>query len=543
MKYLSVCSGIEAATVAWHPLGWRPVAFAEVDKFPCAVLAHHYPTVPNWGDMTKFHEWPNAAIDVLVGGTPCQSFSVAGLRKGLDDPRGNLTLTFLAIADKYKPQWIVWENVPGILSDKTGALMRFLDGLEEIGYVIDIDILDAQFFGVPQRRRRLFVCAQRANTILQAKTITSALTIIQCLAESLRLTLIDLLDQSNQELENCGLGDSKSGNLLKKRMRLFDLDLEGAALKLEQSLAVLQQSLGQEQNALDSVHGNVNCETFEDTRLRGLTEQEGFLNTDKLLRVTLEEALTVMRECIISTSEKEITESRIFICARTLLRIARLITPSTSSSPSFWSAASSNLIAMREFTNYARSAVSDIFTGMEWIQPWSDFVREADDVCKSLGNLGVTSFGKIFPISNSLSGHPAPGREAGQDTAVSTGDGIARCLTTGESKRQDWETCNFVTHTLRGEGFDANEDGTGRGTPLVASGSVVRRLTPRECERLQGFPDDYTAISWRGKPADQCPDGPRYKALGNSMAVPVMRWIGERINIVDSIKVLSEVAA
>lgn len=121
MKYLSVCSGIEAATVAWHPLGWEPVAFSEVEPFPCKVLAHHYPQVPNYGDMTKFKEWPNANVDLLVGGTPCQSFSVAGLRKGLDDPRGNLMLTYLAIAAKYRPQWLVWENVPGVLSSNGGG--------------------------------------------------------------------------------------------------------------------------------------------------------------------------------------------------------------------------------------------------------------------------------------------------------------------------------------------------------------------------------------------------------------------------------------
>ena len=116
MNYLSVCSGIEAATCAWHSLGWNPIGFSEIEPFPCKVLAHHYPDVPNFGDMTKFKEWPDANIDVLVGGTPCQSFSIAGLRKGLDDPRGNLMLTYLAIADRYKPKYILWENVPGVLS-------------------------------------------------------------------------------------------------------------------------------------------------------------------------------------------------------------------------------------------------------------------------------------------------------------------------------------------------------------------------------------------------------------------------------------------
>ena len=117
MKYLSVCSGIEAATVAWHSLGWTPLAFSEIEKFPSQVLAHHYPNTPNLGDMTRYKEWNfESDVNVLVGGTPCQSFSVAGLRKGLDDPRGNLMLTYLAIAAKQRPKWVVWENVPGVLS-------------------------------------------------------------------------------------------------------------------------------------------------------------------------------------------------------------------------------------------------------------------------------------------------------------------------------------------------------------------------------------------------------------------------------------------
>lgn len=157
LRYLSVCSGIEAATVAWHSLGWDPVAFADIDKFPSAVLAHHYPNVPNLGDMTKFNTWPDYAIDVLVGGTPCQAFSVAGLRKGLADPRGNLTLTFLGIAQRYRPRWVVWENVPGVLSDRSNAFGHFLAGLAELGYGCAYRVLDAQFFGLAQRRRRVFV--------------------------------------------------------------------------------------------------------------------------------------------------------------------------------------------------------------------------------------------------------------------------------------------------------------------------------------------------------------------------------------------------
>jgi DNA (cytosine-5)-methyltransferase 1 len=191
MRYISVCSGIEAATTAWHHMGWTPVAFSEIEPFPSAVLAHHYPNVPNWGDMTKFQEWQNESVDLLVGGTPCQSFSVAGLRKGLADPRGNLMLTFLGIAGRYKPKWIVWENVPGVLSVKDNAFGCFLGALvgndtplvptggkwTNAGLVVGPSrtaawrILDAQYFGVAQRRRRVFVVAnarswQRAAAVL-----------------------------------------------------------------------------------------------------------------------------------------------------------------------------------------------------------------------------------------------------------------------------------------------------------------------------------------------------------------------------------------
>jgi len=160
MKYLSVCSGIEAATVAWHGLGWKPAGFSEIEKFPSQVLAHHYSTVTNFGDMTKYKEWDieTNSIGLLVGGTPCQSFSVAGLRKGLDDPRGNLALVYCGILDHFRPQWFVWENVPGVLSSNGGRdFGSFLGALAELGYGFAYRVLDAQFFGVAQRRRRVFV--------------------------------------------------------------------------------------------------------------------------------------------------------------------------------------------------------------------------------------------------------------------------------------------------------------------------------------------------------------------------------------------------
>ena len=160
MRYLSVCSGIEAASVAWESLGWTPVGFSEIEPFPCRVLQHHYPDVKNYGDMTKYKEWDidGDSVDLLVGGTPCQAFSVAGLRKGLEDPRGNLSLVFVGMVEHFKPEWVVWENVPGVLSSNGGRdFGSFIGALANIGYGFAWRCLDAQHFGVPQRRRRIFL--------------------------------------------------------------------------------------------------------------------------------------------------------------------------------------------------------------------------------------------------------------------------------------------------------------------------------------------------------------------------------------------------
>jgi DNA (cytosine-5)-methyltransferase 1 len=161
MRFGSVCSGIESASVAWKPLGWDPRWYSEIDPFASAVLAERHPETPNLGDMTQIKRktlQSHGTIDLLVGGTPCQSFSVAGLRKGLADPRGNLALEFLRLADESRARWLVWENVPGVLSVNQGRdFGAFLGGLRELGYGFAYRILDAQYFGVPQRRRRVFV--------------------------------------------------------------------------------------------------------------------------------------------------------------------------------------------------------------------------------------------------------------------------------------------------------------------------------------------------------------------------------------------------
>lgn len=150
MIYGSVCSGIEAATVAWHLLGWKPAFFSEIEKFPCAVLQYHYPHVPLHGDFTTIQKDDYEPIDLLVGGTPCQSFSVAGLRGGLDDERGGLAMEFVELAKRIRARWIVWENVPGVLSSGRGYdFGAFIGALAKCGYGFAYRVLDAQYFGAP----------------------------------------------------------------------------------------------------------------------------------------------------------------------------------------------------------------------------------------------------------------------------------------------------------------------------------------------------------------------------------------------------------
>ncbi len=603
IRYGSVCSGIEAATVAWHALAWRAAFFAEIDPFPCALLAHHYPAVPNLGNITRFKEWPDADIDVLVGGTPCQSFSIAGLRQGLADPRGNLALTYLAIAQRYRPRWVVWENVPGVISDKTDALTSMLDGLEDLGYVVDIDILDAQFHGVPQRRRRVFICGQHRDDLINQRTDSSALTIAQCWLEILHAILADQFRESVSELQAWDSAYLSRDGVF-RRMKLFGMLGESSSYDLlrENLVAAFQRCLQEPKLSAAALGENAEGFILDGQSMASVTEAR-YLLTESSLRSALEESYDVMKSFITSTSTNSITQTAIFSCSRAVLLIGKLIHLLSHSSPPWWSAASSALITTEAFTDYARFASSDLFGDMERLQAWRNFIEQAERAIDALADTGVECFGQILSVRESLSGHPAPSRAAREGVARPIGAGspggsgyrndadtaenlIANHVSTRGGQRLDAESETLVAHALRAEGFDASEDGTGRGTPLVPvaaplsdgsnpnsnaagrrreddenliafharqdpdSGSVthpldtdacsiavmtgiaVRRLTPTEAERLQGFQDGYTAVPFRGKPAG---DAPRYKALGNSFAVPVVRWIGSRIQMVEGL--------
>jgi DNA (cytosine-5)-methyltransferase 1 len=406
LRYLSVCSGIEAASVAWAPLGWKPVAFSEIEPFPCAVLAHRFPDVPNWGDMTKYEDWPDADVDVLCGGTPCQSFSVAGLRKGLADPRGNLALTYLAIAAKYRPRWLVWENVPGVYSatshdapdqrppdidldrddgpkvgeevvvvdeyesDEDHAFACFLAGLQELGYGFGYRTLDAQHVrtrslprAVPQRRRRVFVVGYLGDW---------------------RRAAAVLFDR-----------ESLSGHPAPRRETG-----QGIAARVARSLAIRGRD------------GTPQIELGDEVANAILTPNGGRAGIG-VGAALIEANSGDVGYCLTASAQQSLDAE-----TETLIAVAFGLT--TEQTPKF-----------------------------------------AADHALTLTKQSPTGGGQI------------------------------QCAVTA---------------------------------------SAVRRLTPVECERLQGFPDGWTQVPYRNKPAA---DGPRYKAIGNSWATNCAEWIGERIAIVD----------
>jgi DNA (cytosine-5)-methyltransferase 1 len=402
MIYGSVCSGIEAATAAWEALGFRPAWFAEIDPFCSAVLAHHYPNTENLGDFTRI-ESSTDPIDVLAGGTPCQSFSVAGRRGGLDDARGNLAIEFCRLAGRLRPRWIVWENVPGVLSSNGGRDFGSIIGsLAELGYGCAWRVLDAQFLGVPQRRRRVFVVGH--------------------------------------------LGDWR----------------RAAAVLLERES--LCRDTPARRKAREEVAGS----------LGGGTGERGWCND-----LDRSGAFVSMSLNAKGGSGRLDGESETFV-AHTLR--------------------GDGCDASEDGTGRGTPLVPTAFS--------------AKDHGADAGLLAPTL--RAMP-------HDRSHANAGGQVAVCFESRVARNGRGGPSG---------LVPPLK-----AQSGGTGRGdgAPLLALSATlaVRRLTPRECERLQGFPDDYTLIPYRGKPAA---DGPRYRAIGNSMAVPVMQWIGLRVQAVDGIR-------
>lgn len=419
MRYLSTFSGIEAATVAWGPLGWEPLAFAEVDAFPSAVLAERFPGVENLGDVTQA-DWSRfrGACDLVVGGSPCQSFSVAGKREGLDGASG-LMWEYVRCVRDVRPGAFLWENVPGALSSSKGADFRcLLEAMDELGYGMAWRVLDAQFFGVAQRRRRVFL--------------------VGCLGDPGRAC--EVLFEPEGVPWDPGQG--------KEKREALAAGTGGGA-------------------------GASGCYGFNG----GVSSGAGSIGyADELAPTVRAQANGLVPQVACYTAQVR--------CGREGGGKGALVAGELSAT-------------------------------------------------LATGNGQVLFQDAVF---------------VGGDSACAVGDGVAGTLTASTGRK----TACCVAYPLPPAGalaFAANQRGearlqggdghvfgalptawSGKQAQGVVQGYAVRKLMPVECERLQGFPDDWTRIPWRGKPAEECPDAPRYKAVGNSMAVPVMRWIGERMD-------------
>ena len=387
MKYGSVCSGIEAATHAWHPLGWEASFFSEIEKFPRQVLAHHYPNTPLHGDFTTIQKGDYDPIELLVGGTPCQSFSVAGLRAGLNDPRGNLMLEFGALAKRLQPKWIVWENVPGVLSSNSGKdFGSFLAMLGELGYGFAYRILDAQNFGVPQRRRRVFV--------------------VGC------------------------LGDWRSSAAVLFESESLCRDIKTSKGEGKEVTGTLTRGFGDRDLDLDQIAGGA----YEIRTIAPYDKSGTLLSRD-----------------------------------------------------------------YKGIDSYDHTKRAITYTPIAYRE--ADLANYKPD--NSIGTL-KKSGGCLGGGSESLVTYALAGNTIGRQP-----------LNGGNGNGYDESS---VSYTL-----------TKTDVHAVSHKMQVRRLMPIECERLQGFRDDFTNIPGAS-------DSTRYKALGNSMAVPVMNWIGKRIEMVEEMQ-------
>lgn len=494
VRYISVCSGIEAASTAWMPIGWKPVAFSEIEPFPCNVLAHHHPDVPNWGDMTKYKEWPDASIDLLCGGTPCQSFSVAGLRKGLADPRGNLMLTFGAIAAKYRPRWLVWENVPGILSSNKGRdFGSFLGLLAELGYGFAYRVLDAQYVrveshprAVPQRRRRVFVVGHSGGLWQRAAAVLFERESLCGHPAPSREAGQAIARPFRAGAPNGGPGHgARSGDSNDELIVPVAFGGNNQSGPIDVATA---------RNACASASGRMDfeSETFlvEATHtLRG----EGFdASEDDTGRGTplVPVHCREVAQTITSNYGRQVDNTDTALGPNILAFDTTQITSKANrSSPKpgdpchpLAAGAHAPVIAFPERLSGTQCA-------------------SAEEVSPSLGALNPTAVA-----------FQERGRADGRSLEI--GREVAYALTAPNAGGHTHER-NVLTPTME-----------------------VRRLTPLECMRLQGFPDGHTAITVKGKPAA---DGPQYKAIGNSWAINCARWIGERIDSVE--RIVNEVPA
>ena len=605
LVYGSVCSGIEAASVAWEPLGWSPAFFSEIDAFPRAVLSHHWPEVPLHGDFTTIEAGRYRPIDLLVGGTPCQSFSVAGLRGGLADDRGNLALEYLRLADRLRPRWLVWENVPGVLSSGGGRdFGSILGGMVELGYGFAYRVLDAQFFGVAQRRRRVFVVgylgdwrraaavlferhslsghpaprreagqgtagslAARAGRGFNGQEATSDQLIARCdttregrrhdptletyVAHSLRAEGFDASEDGtgrgtplvpvcfsskdhgadaetdlSPTLRAGGHSESHANAGVPPAIAFALRGREGGAMpEVSDGVSALRSASGG--SSRDYVAIPL-LEIGKGTTSRGEGQNGTGLGNDCDPMFTLQ-----------AGAQHGVAVSPI---AETMYGVSHADASQTG--PDQALRALRDAVGPEAYSEWGLGILAALWPP-EVLRPevhGGGVRRQADDRHElgddALSRSEGSSAGAVRRLwSAGCDGRPPRGWKPPERLSLELGAHLSELSHQGASPARFllglWRASEGLG--LLREALSALQAAwrpdhrEGQSAPLT---SAVRRLTPRECERLMGFPDGHTAITYRGKPAA---DGPRYKALGNSFAVPVVAWIGRRIQAVEEL--------
>ncbi len=518
LRYGSVCSGIEAATMAWSPLGWTPAFFSEIEAFPSAVLAYHYGSnmpgeplttngVPNYGDFTRIGG-EAGPIDLLVGGTPCQSFSVAGKRLGLDDPRGNLALEYLSLARRLRARWIVWENVPGVLSSVTdeedgeGGVRSGLDGKEagdewieesdfatflsfvrECGYGFAYRVLDAQYvrvdgFGraVPQRRRRVFVVGYLGDWRRAAAVLLEP--------QGMRGDTPPRREPGQRVAPTIASRPTGGGGLG------TDFDLDGGLIS----------SSGSVSHCLNA--GGMGRQDFE-------TE-------------------TMVAHPLLAKGNDSHDESKETYIAFDCRASGQNGFGVGEIAPTFRAMGHLN----SNQNAGGQIAVAHTLKG-------EGFDASEDGTGRGTPIVPVPPF--TLAIRGRGDSHQLEYRQDGTANAVLTPNGGRAGIGVGAIAFDTTQITSAANYSNPKPDAPCHPLAAGAEVQAVQEAWAVRRLTPTECERLQGFPDNFTNVPWGKK--DAAPDGPRYKALGNSMAVNVMRWIGQRIEAVESILQSMERAA
>jgi DNA (cytosine-5)-methyltransferase 1 len=509
LSFISMFSGIEAASVAFGPLGWRATCFAEIEKFPAAVLRHHYPDVPNVGDMSK-HDWSQyrGRVDIVCGGPPCQAFSVAGLRESLDDARGNLSLVYMKALHAIKPRNAIVENVPGWLSTKDNAFGCFLAGL--VGHIEPLiapggrrwpnagmvagpqgraawRVLDGQFFGLAQRRKRVIVVADFGNgadpaaVLFEPEGVRRDSPPSRETGKGVAATVAPSLTASGRGVERTG--DTRGQDPV---VAVFAPPIARCVATREGS------SQDYESTTMVAVHAIQSGALRENPN----SGPDG-VGVQADIAYTLEARAEVQAVSVTG-------------------QINHVLKAEGADASEDGTGRGTPIIAFSA-KDYGADASTEIAPTLR-----------AGGHTSSHANAGV-----MPAIVQTVA---LRGREGGA-TAELGGD-VANAL---RASSGGGDKPHVLTRAVAIDCYNGSVDGDTTltlrkgngnamgGVPAALYGSAVRRLTPRECERLQGFPDDYTAIPWRGKPAEECPDGPRYKALGNSWAVPLFAGLGERI--------------